>query len=220
MISYVVNFGRLLTRVMAYFTIASGFTFFLGFSAAVQAQECSVRKMDSGGRSNEIAQSNFTCLTARLTATLSRIETLEAEMAPFRNAKGAVIAFDRSEEDACPRGWRKFQPASGRFIVGAGVNTNFDQNGVELTDYPSLIDDDAKAVGGEERVTLVEGETPNHSHGFESALVGTQLPWGDSNHAVPTTVYSPNHKKDFSFGGGKPHNNLPPFVALFYCQKI
>lgn len=63
--------------------------------------------------------------------------------------RGAVIAFDRSEkENACPEGWREFEPAAGRFVIGAGIHRNEDAAGNLLDVYPSFADDTSAATGG------------------------------------------------------------------------
>lgn len=183
-----------------------------------QAQECDIQDITKASNATRASKANFTCIVAKLGATLSRLESIEAETAPFRRAKGIVAAFDRSEEDACPKGWERFTPAGGRFIVGAGVNTNTDQAGNELTDHPSRLDDKIKAVGGAEKHTLTIDEMPKHSHtnpnGGTNISVGG-LPEGDALGVRDTN----NEEKTHTMGENQPHNNMPPYIALFYCKK-
>ncbi|MEQ8297062.1 MAG: hypothetical protein RIB55_11310 [Nitratireductor sp.] len=195
-------------------------------ASQARAQDCDIRNLEGTGNSTQVAQANFTCMTARLTATLARIEALESELEPFRRASGIVAAFDRSEEDACPRGWERFAPAGGRMIVGAGVNNNVDENGQSLSRYPALMDDPDGAQGGAEWHALKAEEMPTHSHEFNgtSVLRGqwTGLPAvalsvggegaGVHQPFVPEGTISET-------GGSQPHNNMPPYLALYYCIR-
>jgi microcystin-dependent protein len=72
---------------------------------------------------------------------------------------GAVIAV---QGDTCPRPWRTYLPAQGRFVLGAGVGgaLNFDANGV-LTPVRK-----SGETGGRAGVELTIGEIPPHTHRF------------------------------------------------------
>lgn len=159
---------------------------------------------------------------------------LEAEFKPFREAIGAVVAFDRSDAaagGACPEGWSYFEPAGGRMIVGAGrEHENRDVAGNPLAKYAAFSDDmtqsKANAVGGEERHLLTEAEMPSHSHAFSGHPVtkGNAVPDLASPRplstggAVDRGSYAP--AGDISAAGGnQPHNNMPPYVALYYCKR-
>lgn len=203
-------------------------------ASQAQAQDCDIRNLEGTGNSTQVAQANFTCMTARLTATLARIEALESELEPFRRASGIVAAFDRSEEDACPRGWERFAPAGGRMIVGAGINTNVDENGESLTRYPALQDDAGGAQGGAEWHALGEAEMPAHAHtltnmrlAYEEAgegLDGVTAGHSYSDGGAPGRLWvgGPPIKSTQGTdtkGAGSPHNNMPPYVALYYCIR-
>lgn len=116
--------------------------------------------------------------------------------------KGAVAAFDLT--DGCPGGWKSFDDASGRFLVGSGQS-----NGLT----PRLL----RAVGGDEEHALVLDELP-------PMQLTIQIPYpvkkekfdaGGDNYEVmafrPDTV---------SFGGtSKAISMMPPFLALTFCKK-
>lgn len=130
----------------------------------------------------------------------------------------AVVAFARSrdaKEGPCPRGWVVFEPAGGRTIVGAGSNSNTNEDGTSLRDYPAYPDVPEKAVGGSETHMLTVAEMPAHSHvmgdvGANVGQAGGQL----------SLVFNGNLTKQSSPAGeGKAHNNMQPFVALFYCVR-
>lgn len=133
----------------------------------------------------------------------------------------AVIAFNRSERagGACPRGWSLFAPAGGRVIIGAGQHPN---DG--LSEYPSYADDPNDATGGEERVKLTLDQMPAHSHpvspyGWGHSINGS----GDTRRldlddGFPWNNITGNLEAE-SRGGSKPHNNMPPYIALYFCKK-
>ncbi len=127
--------------------------------------------------------------------------------------KGAVMAFNLA---ACPDGWTQFTPARGRTILGVGQSTPED------TKYK------LGTTGGAETHTLTIEEFPPHNHGLVGAGNGSYLKqWNATNahYAVPCpnaragsfrTSRLPN---GWSEGEAKPHNTMPPFIALLYCEK-
>lgn len=159
----------------------------------------------------------------------------------FEAAKGAVIAFDRSEDrgggeigGACPVGWALFKPAGGRFIIGAGSHPNFDGNGEPLDDYRAYADNQIDATGGFEQVTLHRDQMPSHDHpAAQVGLLpasGPRLRVSDVGTAGSITMpygfgFSSDVKESATDrvvdhrGGGKPHENMPPYIALYFCKK-
>ncbi|MEM5585363.1 hypothetical protein WNZ15_23105 [Roseibium sp. AS2] len=196
----------------------------LGASGAF-AQDCDIQPVSEASSATLATQSNFTCLIAKLGAALSRVEVLEAELEPFRNSSGMVVAFNRGQRSGggCPPGWSLFESAGGRMIVGAGTNTNTDQNGINLRDYPSFKDDPANAVGGEEKHTLIGPELPPHTHKLPDNILTNPAPKTqvDSGRHAGTNAGVNINRIDatLSTGGGQAHNNMPPYIALFYCKK-
>jgi len=127
---------------------------------------------------------------------------------------GAVIAFDTA---TCPDGWdnlvkldqRKF---AGRLLVIAGPQTirnppehstmarNYNGNGGE---------------GGQESVKLEISHMPSHDHGGIWGGTGEKKMGMRNEHQAHTSGY----KQIEAQGAGKPHENMPPFVALIFCKK-
>lgn len=75
------------------------------------------------------------------------------------------------------------------------------------------------AIGGESEHTLTIDEMPSHNHliemtsggvGYQIERVpfGNQPVWGSSNLPIKPT------------GGGKPHNNMPPYLAVYIWKRI
>jgi len=123
---------------------------------------------------------------------------------------GAVLAFD--SPSGCPKGWRTYSQASGRTIVGVGRG-NVDQRGQFLTIR------ELYTTGGQEYVTLNLEQMPSHSH----PILRTDSRSGDGNFVNWASMGSPNNRSTGSgtvpVGGGKAHENMPPFIALHYCIK-
>lgn len=113
----------------------------------------------------------------------------------------AVMAFN---EEECPRGWLPFADVAGRVIVGSG-------QGADLTNRPF------RDRGGAETHTLTVEEMPIHSH-----PIPQRGGYGDNG---PSTAYSVHGKietRDHSSGNtgrNEPHNNMPPYIALYFCKK-
>lgn len=137
---------------------------------------------------------------------------------------GAVIAFAGTEAQPCPsRGWELFEKAKGRFIVGAGHGLRS-----KLTPHQS------GDIGGEEKVILTVSEMPEHNHfvssgygpNWHDGLAGSAAPEGidrkfnDPNPKIRRDGGHGIHKELIgNTGGNKAHNNMPPFLALYYCMK-
>ncbi len=125
---------------------------------------------------------------------------------------GAVMGFSLSS--GCPKGWQLFTPSVGRMIVGAGtVEDNRDINDKLLTSRKLL------ESGGAETLDQV----PRHSHSFTYQEGSTKKIWYNRTDSGREKKLLANFKKTIKTkAAGKtiPDNNMPPFVALYYCQKM
>lgn len=114
---------------------------------------------------------------------------------------GVVVAFD--SPNGCPRGWKEFEAARGRTILGANASRT---HGYTARPFGN--------VGGEEEHLLTINEMPSHDHG---GIWG-----GDGKKAGMNNSYA-YHAQGYvrisSEGGGQPHNNMPPYIALYFCKK-
>ncbi|ENX4858870.1 TPA: hypothetical protein I7295_24395 [Vibrio parahaemolyticus] len=114
-----------------------------------------------------------------------------------------VIAFNG---DKCPKGWRDFSQAQGRFIIGAGSGDN-----LKLKKFGD--------TGGAEEHTLTITEIPKHTH------KGKHAEWGFFEWRGGGSDPFWNKKKTFTeydssaTGGSQPHNNMPPYIVLRWCEK-
>ncbi len=153
----------------------------------------------------------FTTVAASLitAAALWMIAKLE-EISLFRPiAEGAVVAFDRDnlKLDECPNGWEPFEPSHGRFIVGSDSELGF------------------RAEGGSKTHTLSPDEMPRHEHAIRNFEWGYDVD-GDPNAPMRIDVHDDHpwagqrgELITTSAGKGVPHNNMPPYIALYYCKK-
>ncbi|KMW56652.1 Phage tail fiber protein [Candidatus Rhodobacter oscarellae] len=130
---------------------------------------------------------------------------------------GMVAAFLPGEfgSRVCPEGWRQFSEANGRFILGAR------ENKYEPGDR-----------GGEESVKLTPEQMPSHVHkvGWSSSGVLHTITLNGTRGDVPDDR---QYRIDFEaeggqagrnlltdqVGGNQPHNNMPPYIALYFCKK-
>ncbi len=167
-----------------------------------------------------------------------RLEALEADIAKLIDANsgtpfvaaghshavptvpsGAVLAFDLP--NGCPDGWAPFAAAQSRAIVGAtdgpfepGLGRDSEQEPLRELKY--------REHGGAETVTLKEAEMPRHSHLVPIAL-GPRAPYGRDSESVNSLAGSNEvpfqPSKTDGRGSAQPHNNMPPYIALYYCKK-
>jgi microcystin-dependent protein len=96
---------------------------------------------------------------------------------------------------------------------------------------PGLSLHDLGETGGEPFVTLLQSETPVHTHNFEASArpaaarqpSGTYLAAGqgvgmyDAN-TQPTTTMAPQMLTPS--GGDQPHNNLMPYLVTSFCIAL
>ena len=209
--------------------------------ATAQAVHCDDLKADRPGDAVrafeclEIAQSDLIAASARIDKLEDRLDDLESlagrvdaltnsvttAAATTVPAVGdhpetrAVVAYVSAKgEKTCPKGWVPFEAAKDRFILGAGAN------------YPVV-----GTTDGEAEVTLSEAQMPTHDHDFAyvsvrgiewlNAGTNTNMPY--FNISSSQSARNVNVKRHgagvFSAGGGEPHNNMPPFIALYFCQS-
>jgi len=92
---------------------------------------------------------------------------------------------------------------AGLAVVGAGVSA------YTGTNYPVY------TVAGEEQHTLTEAEIPTHSHQYYPPIPNVDLEAPGVPDVIAAGV-NPTTVATGAAGGGQAHNNMQPYVALYY----
>ncbi len=122
---------------------------------------------------------------------------------------GLVAAFDL--EKGCPAGWSELTDARGRMILGANPDGEF-----RYKPRPF------RGLGGEEMHKLTPSEMPSHQHGENRVVIRTGPPGSGPYYWF--TAHDERRGLFFQIdppqaGGDQPHNNMPPYIALYFCKK-
>ncbi|MCA8927794.1 MAG: hypothetical protein KDC18_06965 [Alphaproteobacteria bacterium] len=163
-------------------------------------------------------------ITAALQCLIDELKIAKRHTIP----SGAVLAFDRSS--GCPTGWTEFKEAAGKVVIGVGSG---------ILDIPQ--GDDQRLTkriyreqGGAEQHTLTPDEMPGHTH---PALFGMSDDLGNdemyikSNNGTDNPRFRTGSNTNNRFtiksittiktaGGSLPHNNMPPYISLYFCKKV
>lgn len=176
-------------------------------------------------------------LTAGAIWGLTKAGVFVGEIFAVEVPGGAVVAF----ENGCPTeaGWVPFTDGHGKFLLGAGQGELRYQGRhhrpAGADNVVTLTPVEAGDQGGAEKHTLTEQQMPSHTHELLSPknehrlLDYLALYQGDGMHDWlwarhnPEAIYNINENSwpELSVeGGGEPHNNMPPYVALYFCKKV
>jgi microcystin-dependent protein len=95
---------------------------------------------------------------------------------------------------------------------------------------PGLSLHDLGETGGSETVTLLESEIPAHTHAFrvssqlglENSPQSQNLAQGDgiNLYATPGPLVAMADAVLTSAGGDQPHNNLMPYLTIYFCIAL
>lgn len=120
---------------------------------------------------------------------------------------GTIAFFSRP---GCPDGWEEFKEGSGRFLIASGEGYAF------------------LSKGGKKEVALSIAEMPKHTHNAtslasEKGFSKGPSTWRGGGSEGSTYVGT---ERDIRVstqiqdtGEGKPHDNMPPYLALTLCRK-
>lgn len=75
--------------------------------------------------------------------------------------------------------------------------------------------------GGEAQHVLTQEEIPSHAHTMNGWTIGTEDKGGSTGltvNAYPLT-YNNSNQTTRATGGGRPHNNLPPYRAVYIWRR-
>ena len=76
----------------------------------------------------------------------------------------------------------------------------------------------AELTGGEKEHTLTEEEIPSHSHDAELPISG-ESELGGKNGISEMAIGGTVTVSTEAVGGGKAHNNLPPFITCYFWKR-
>lgn len=95
---------------------------------------------------------------------------------------------------------------------------------------PGLSDYVIGEIGGEEDVTLLQTEIPQHNHAAQcnSSSTDSAAPGGEvwAPEVAGSNLYSPSGGAPMAVsslpnvGGNQPHNNMQPYLVLNYCIAL
>lgn len=208
-------------------------------ATSAAAQNCSIADVGETpkGQRTAVADKNFQCLMSKfgalekaLASEKARADQLEATLATVRPSpalpRGAVVAFDRDDlsADKCPEGWTPFDRGRGRMIVGAGNPASAPEKFGFGEDGKSLSNRDHRQHGGSETHVILQRELPSQVllHGMwfdESAAEQRFGVKSESDHPYARVLAVEESAIGKLDGGQVPHNNMPPYVALYFCKK-
>ena len=138
---------------------------------------------------------------------------------------GTIVAFNSA---TAPAGWALCDGTNGtpdlrgRFIMGVGKVTGANLNNTNTVfgakSYEKEYTFNITETGGENRHTLSVDEIPSHNHsytvpGYNNNGANT---WESTQDRNTNGMYTRNTG---NIGGGKPHDNVPPYYALTYIMK-
>lgn len=108
--------------------------------------------------------------------------------------------------------------SQGRFLLGAGSNA------ANSTDYwgayPAGKENfPAGEMGGEVTHTLTVAEMPSHTHP-ERLEWGNAKAWGLTGTGEGANAVVDQGSVTGATGGGKPHNNLPPYLVCYMWKRV
>lgn len=135
---------------------------------------------------------------------------------------------DSAAHDRIERIWEVIYPIGSIYMSVNGTSPSdlFGGTWERIRDVFLLASGDAYAAGstgGEATHTLTVDEMPNHQHQIVDAE-GYQLNYNNSGETSGTGVgisrYADwNNMWAAGIGGGQPHNNMPPYLAVYMWKR-
>lgn len=136
---------------------------------------------------------------------------------------GAVVAFLHPCDEV--DGWEAYADGAGKFLLGAGEGVLRPQGHHKPPgDHPqvTLSKIEFGDQGGQETHTLTVPEMPRHNHDNESGKYLVQRTGEHTEIGTDSIENTIDIRHGFEIkpaGDGQPHNNMPPYIALHFCQK-
>lgn len=171
-------------------------------------------------------------MKARLEAADDAISSVRGDIPRILPA-GAIAAFDLP--GGCPAGWTEFVDGVGKVLIGAGKGRLVFEDGAAVP----LTERKYRGQGGEETAI---SELRRHGHtirvsphthdvkrgflahgpggyGFGGSSGGSDV-HDHKDDKRKTTEPSRSNISISETGGTGRHNNMPPYIALYFCKKL
>lgn len=114
---------------------------------------------------------------------------------------------------------------NGRFLIGTGAPENND-DGTSPGNYDKTLGN----KGGEAAHTLTTNEIPSHNHSLVrqqwyasdsvvSSMSGSIFSWKSNEGGTTSGTYTNTYDIGYT-GGSNPHNNLPPYLAVYMWKRV
>ena len=169
------------------------------FSGKVDASTLTVSKSVSAGS-----------LTSKGNATISGNLAVSGAITGFGIAPVGSIIMWNGAQNNIPTGWALCNGQNGtpdlrdRFVVGAGSSYAVGAKGGEAT----------------HKLTIDEMPSHTHSYKFKGADIAGAFKKDNFFYCQKNPYDLSNTKETEAKGGGKPHNNLPPYYALCFIMRV
>ncbi len=136
----------------------------------------------------------------------------------------AIVAFTKPCEEL--DGWEDYSDSAGKFLLGAGRGVLRPRGphkpSSELSEI-QLSEVKAGDQGGEEAHILTTNEMPEHNHDSGSGkylvTITGNLTKENTDSKGGNEINIKDGVKIRAVGKGMPHNNMPPYVALYFCRR-
>ncbi|MDY3547368.1 hypothetical protein PG291_01970 [Riemerella anatipestifer] len=137
-----------------------------------------------------------------------RIKALEEKKSPI--PIGLIAIWGKPASEPIPEGWREYVPLRGKFPIGQDPDYRFDLE--VLNSHLNEIG----YQGGERYHTLTIDELPSHTHDLPASPHRGEAGsgWFQTNGNGGTWYQSR------PVGGGKPHNNMPPYRVIRFIEFV
>ena len=154
------------------------------------------------GQELKEAQQTIETLTAKVNSLGSALDA-SVQVIEGLVPTGAVVAFRTAD---CPAGWEPRTELAGRVIIGAG-----------FSDYGSEFALWERGRNGR-YLQLTVDQLPTHDHGM--SVASNYLPGQPPSATGAKDALSREFGDPFgAVGSGNPIDILPPFRALYYCER-
>lgn len=163
-----------------------------------------------GGCADQLGSTSTTSDVFRCLVEMQR----EIESVRDMLSTNLVVAFNGTEAEPCPPGWKQFALGNGRVIIGAGEASGLtyrkpgQPGGSEIINLPDMTFDWAWARSGtstDNLPVLVPHQNESGITISSNLIYGSRLP----------------EPYEFSIAGSADSiedSNLPPYVALYWCS--